>query len=300
MIKTPEEVMKSIICEPHVLASIENLGSTERLPLLTAEEERNLAIKFLTDNDSDAWNKLILSNLGFVIKIAQDYKHYNIPIQDIVQEGCCGLMEAIKRFDPDKNFRLTTFAVWWIKARIKDYIIKNWSLIKYGTTTKQRKMFFKVNSLRNWDSEDGRNNKIEELSSMLGIPTEDILHEERRIRDRIFSLSESPAKTEDYPALEEVLVQDRFVLQDEQLIRRDEEDKNSKMIEYALSSLSPREQFVAKKRYLIDEPWTLARVGESLGVSRERVRQVEKIVLSKIKHSCERYTERHLQPLKIT
>lgn len=276
------------------------IASAPKRKLLTPQEEKELAVRFLTSGDREAWDSLILANIGFVVKIAQEFKHYNLPLQDIISEGYCGLMEAVKRFDPDKNFRLVTFAVWWIKAKIKDYIVKNWSLIKYGTTSGQRKMFFKVGTIGEWETEDQRAAKIAELAHDLGISPEEVSQEERRIREKIVSLSDIVCRTDDASmVLGDVLTSEDFILQDVQLEDRDEKEHRTEMLSAALSRLSEREKFVLEKRYLEDDKWTLAEIGDHLGVSRERVRQMEATSLDKMKRQCELYMEKHDLPRHI-
>jgi RNA polymerase sigma-32 factor len=262
--------------------------------LLTPEEEKEYAIRYLTTGDKTAWDELVLANIGFVVKIAKEFKHYNLPLNDLVSEGYCGLMDAIKRFDPSKGYRLVTFAVWWIKAKIKDYIVKNWSLVKYGTTTSQRKMFFKVGSIGECETEEERWTRICELAKTLDLSPEEVSQEERRIRERIISLSEITSRTDDASMiLGDVLVSNSFELQDSQLEARDEKEWQSDMLKAALSDLSEREQFVIGQRYLSEDRWTLAEIGEYLGVSRERVRQMEVASLRKMKKHCECYLTRH-------
>ena len=273
------------------------LAQEPKRKILTVEQEREYARRYHLYKDEKAWNELILSNIGFVVKIAKEYQHYNLCHDDLVQEGLFGLMEAVKRFDPGRDNRLVTFAVWWIRAKIKDYLIKNWSLVKYGTTTSQRKMFFRVGSIGEWETDEARSDKIQEIADNLNISPEDVCREERRIRDRILSLHDVVGRT-DYSAtcLGDTLVSNDFVSQDIELEARDEEWHKSRMLNYASSYLSPRETFVLEKRYLSEETWTLAEIGRSLGVSRERIRQIDKVIIYKMKKECETYIDQNHLP----
>jgi RNA polymerase sigma-32 factor len=248
---------------------------------LSAEEEYGLAVKYKETGDREAAHKLVVSHLPFVVKIAFQYRHYKIPVMDLVQEGTIGLMKAVKRFDPYKGFRLVSFAVWWIKAYIKNFILKSWNLVKLGTTQAQRKLFFRVGDIGEHLDAEGREDRIKDLADELNVKEDDVIEVEARVRAREWSLNQSVGEDKDLSAID--LLQDDSVGQEDMLLEKEREDELSGLTKTALQKLDPRERFIVGRRFMDDEPWTLQKLGDHFGTSRERIRQLEKRALGKLK-----------------
>lgn len=248
---------------------------------LTPEHEFELAVKYLDTGDIEAAHELVISHLPFVVKLAFQYRHYMIPVQDLVQEGTIGLMKAVKRFDPYKGYRLVSFAVWWIKAYIKNYILKSWNLVKLGTTQAQRKLFFRIGDIGEHLEQADRDARIEELAEELKVKTDDVIEVEARVRAREWSLNQELGDDKDLSAIE--LLEDPSADQERLLMEKESEKDLSQATEKALAKLDTRERFIVTKRFMDDSPWTLQKIGEHFGTSRERVRQLEKRALNKLK-----------------
>ena len=260
------------------------LSDIEAIPLLTKEEEYDLAVKFYEKNDLDAANKLVISNLRFVLKIASEYKSYGFPLMDLVQEGTVGLMHAVKKFDPYKGYRLISYAVWWIRASIHNHIMKFWSNVKIGTTQAQRKLFQKISGAKKrlkLSPENTSAENISELAEHFGVRDSDIEEMEMRIKSRDFSLN-STIVNDDSMTYMDLLNDD--APNHEQLIS-DAESNNIKvnLLKKGLKQLNTREAKIISDRYLIEKRKTLEEIGQELNISKERVRQVEKKSLEKIK-----------------
>lgn len=253
-------------------------------PVLSPEEERSLAIKYYETKDIEAAKKLVTSNLRFVVKVAYEYLSYGMSLLDLIQEGNLGLMMAVKKFDPYKNYRLISYAIWWIRAYIQNYIMNNYSLVKVGTTQNQRKLFYtlpkvkKELMLKNQDMEQTK----EEIAKMLDVTPLEIDEMELRLSSRDFSLEYAGLDGEEKRTLLEKIPDTRPDFT-ELLEEEDEARHQKELISNALNKLSEKEKFVIENRILKDEPLTLQAVGEQLGITRERVRQIEESALKKLK-----------------
>lgn len=280
--KEKEQFNKSL---PATTTSLERyLAEISNYPILSREEEYELAIRYKKNGDLEAARKLITSNLKFVVRIANSYKNYGLNPLDLIQEGNIGLMQAVKGFDPTKGYRLISYAVWWIRAYIQNYIIKTWSLVKLGTNQAQRKLFYKLRSTKQKMDIIGENPSSEDyqnLAGELGVSDEDVIEMDQRIGSKDLSLdAELPTNNEsthlDY-------LMDNIANQEE-IISKNEEDEILKSgLETALKSLKERERYIIKNRILTDSPLTLDELGTELKISRERVRQIENAALQKIK-----------------
>jgi len=253
-----------------------------RYPLLTAEEEFKLAVELKKNNDMEAAEKLIVSNLRFVVKIAHEYRNYGIKLTDLIQEGNIGLMHAVKKFDPYKGYRLISYAVWWIRAYMQNYIIKSWSLVKIGTTQAQRKLFFKLSQAKKrLENLSEKNPEFSEIAESLGVKEIELEEMDLRLSHRDLSLdafiSEDGESTHmDYLAYEG---EDQEI----SLIKKEEMALVKRNIAGALAKLSEKEKYIIKHRVMADHPETLQEIGNRYDITRERARQIEKQALNKMR-----------------
>lgn len=253
-----------------------------RYPLLTAEEEFKLAVELKKNNDMEAAEKLIVSNLRFVVKIAHEYRNYGIKLTDLIQEGNIGLMHAVKKFDPYKGYRLISYAVWWIRAYMQNYIIKSWSLVKIGTTQAQRKLFFKLSQAKKrLENLSEKNPEFSEIAESLGVKEVELEEMDLRLSHRDLSLdafiSEEGESTHmDYLAYEG---EDQEI----SLIKKEEMALVKRNIAGALAKLSEKEKYIIKHRVMADHPETLQEIGNRYHITRERARQIEKQALNKMR-----------------
>jgi RNA polymerase sigma-32 factor len=248
-------------------------------PLLSQEEEFELAVKFREHKDINAAHRLVSSYLRYVVKIAKEYQNYGMRIMDLIQEGSIGLMQAVKKFDPYKGFRLSTYAMWWIRSAIQEFVLRSWSLVKIGTTTSQRKLFFKLRqSKEHIDRLDCI--EAEKIGDKLGVSTRDVLEMDGRMSGRDDSLNR-PA-IEDGDEIQDLLPDNR-ANQEMVMLESEQERLKRESVAKALSSLNEREKSIISWRLLADPPLTLEVIGEKLGISRERVRQLEKKSLERMK-----------------
>ena len=268
---------------PVVKNSLESyLARINQFPLLTPEEEFNLATRYRKDNDLEAAHKLITSNLRFVVKVAFEYKSYGVKLLDLIQEGNIGLMMAVKKFDPYKGYRFISYAIWWIKAYIQNFIIKTWSLVKIGTTQAQKKLFYKIGKVRKALEADRENeSRYELLANDLDVSKEDIMEMEQRMSSRDLSL-DSPFD-EDHELTPLELLQEGSPNQEEELMEKEEKSILEEEVGRAMKRLNEKEAFVIRHRVMSDSPLTLQELGDQLKLSRERVRQIESEALKKLK-----------------
>jgi RNA polymerase sigma-32 factor len=257
------------------------LNQIRSIKPLTAEQEYELAVRYKESGEIDAAHALVVSHLPFVVKVAFKYRYYRISLQDLIQEGTIGLMKAVKRFDPYKGFRLASFAVWWIKAYIKNYIMKSWNLVKLGTTQAQRKLFFRMGEIGEHPDNESRHKRIDELARELKVKSDEVIEMEARVKAREQSLNETIGEDTNLSPIE--LLEDSSANQEEQLIERESEEELSHATKNALKKLDARECFIITKRFMDDSRWTLQKLGDHFGTSRERVRQLEKRALAKLK-----------------
>ena len=262
------------------------LAEIRRFPMLEPDEEFMLAKRWREHDDRDAAHKLVTSHLRLVAKIAMGYRGYGLPIGEIVSEGNVGLMQAVKRFEPDKGFRLATYAMWWIRASIQEYILRSWSLVKMGTTANQKKLFFNLRKVKGQIAalEEGelKPEHVSEISERLGVPEDDVVSMNRRLSGDA-SLN-SPLRATDGDAGSEW--QDWLVdeqdSQEHVLAESEELDNRRKMLANALDVLNDREKRIFTARRLDEDPLTLETLSEEFGVSRERVRQIEVRAFEKV------------------
>jgi len=253
-----------------------------QLPLLTQKEEFELAVRYRKYNDRDAVQKLITSNLRFVVKVAFEYKSYGIKILDLIQEGNIGLMMAIKKFDPYKGYRFISYAIWWIRAYIQNFIIKNWSLVKIGTTQAQKKLFYKIGKVRKaLEANQEKEKKYEIIANDLDVAKEDIIEMEQRMSSRDLSLD---APFDDNQELSHFdLLKETSPNQEEVFGEEEEKKILEREVQDAMKRLNEKEEYVIKNRIMADSPLTLQEIGDHLKLSRERVRQIESEAIRKLK-----------------
>lgn len=256
------------------------LAEIRRFPILTADEEYRLAVKYYEEKDLEAAHTLVTSNLRFVVKIAGEYRSYGMRMLDLVQEGNVGLMMAVRKFNPHKGFRLISYAVWWIRAYIQNYIISAWSLLKIGTTQAQRKLFFKLNQTKNAIRNMFVDDEAPDASQILNVKESEIVEMEQRLRGD-YSLDSEPANSQGCTFLDG-LADDRQN-QEEILAENQEAAILEKEISQALTHLNEKEKYIIEHRVSADEPLTLQEIADHFSISRERVRQIEEGALKKMK-----------------
>ncbi|MBF0261281.1 MAG: RNA polymerase factor sigma-32 [Magnetococcales bacterium] len=257
------------------------LGEINQFPLLTQEEEFALAVRFHDHADLEAAHLLVSSYLRYVVKIAREYVDYGFRLMDLVQEGSLGLMQAVKKFNPYKGFRLATYAMWWIRASIQEFILRSWSLVKIGTTAMQRKLFFSLRrNKRSIDRLDHEEARL--LGEKLGARTREILEMDGRLANRDDSLNRQTL--EDGEELQN-LIPDARANQEVLLLAAESANLNRRAAVTALRALNDRERAIITWRILDDTPLTLEEIGRKLGVSRERVRQLEQRALVKMRQA---------------
>lgn len=252
---------------------------------LSAEREFELAVKFKEEDDREAAHELVVSHLPVVVKVAFQYRFYQFPVQDLVQEGTIGLMKALKRFDPYKGYRLVSFAIWWIKAYIKNYILKSWNLVKLGTTQAQRKLFYRVGDIGEHADQDSKDKRVKGLAEQLKVKEDEVIEMEARVRAREWSLNEMMGEDKELEAIE--FLQDPSPDQEEQIMQKETEQALPIVTEKAMEKLDPRERFIIEQRFLEESPWTLQKLGDHFGTTRERVRQLEQRALRKLRRELE-------------
>ena len=260
------------------------IAEINQFPLLTPEEEFTIAVRLKKFNDMAAAEKLVVSNLRFVVKVAHEYRNYGIKLADLIQEGNIGLMHAVKKFDPYKGYRLISYAVWWIRAYMQNYIIKTWSLVKIGTTQVQRKLFFKLGQAKKkLEALSQKSPEFGEIAESLGVKSGEIQEMDLRMTNRDVSLDayindDSGATHIDYLTYD-------GENQEAALIKKEETEIVSKHIAGALAKLSEKEEFIIKQRVMADNPMTLQEIGDRYKITRERARQIEKQALKKLRLS---------------
>ncbi|AFM26635.1 RNA polymerase factor sigma-32 [Desulfomonile tiedjei] len=261
------------------------LSQVRTIQPLSAEREFELAVKFKETDDREAAHELVVSHLPVVVKVAFQYRFYQFPVQDLVQEGTIGLMKALKRFDPYKGYRLVSFAIWWIKAYIKNYILKSWNLVKLGTTQAQRKLFYRVGDIGEHASQESKDKRVKDLAEQLKVKEDDVIEMEARVRAREWSLNELMGEDKELEAIE--FLQDPSPDQEEQIMQKETEQALPVVTEKAMEKLDPRERFIIEQRFLEESPWTLQKLGDHFGTTRERVRQLEQRALRKLRRELE-------------
>lgn len=281
---TEEKRPQGNLLPAHTTSLQRYMAEISNNPVLSREEEYELAMKYKNDGDLDAARKLVSSNLKFVVKVANEYKNYGFNTMDIIQEGNIGLMHAVKGFDPTKGYRIISYAVWWIRAYIQNYIIKSWSLVKVGTTQAQRKLFYKLRSTKN-QMELGDGNLSEEdykeLADKLNVSDQAVIEMDKRMGSKDLSLDAEIKGDTDLSHMD-FLADDEENQEDLLTKTQQEEIFKSGMMD-ALKVLKDREKFIIENRILSDKPLTLEELGTKYKISRERVRQIENAALKKMK-----------------
>jgi len=258
------------------------LVQINQFPLLSQEEEFKLAVRYRKHDDIEAAHKLITSNLKFVVKVAFEYKSYGVKLLDLIQEGNIGLMMAVKKFNPYKGYRFISYAIWWIRAYIQNFIIKTWSLVKIGTTQAQKKLFYKIGKVRKALESNGDNEKkYDLLAHDLDVTKEDIMEMEQRMSSRDLSLDAPFDESQELTHLE--LLKEESPNQEEAIAQEEEKKIREHEVQNAMKRLNEKEVYVLQNRIMAEEPLTLQQIGDHLKLSRERVRQIESEALNKLK-----------------
>jgi RNA polymerase sigma-32 factor len=269
------------------------LAEIRKFPMLEKDQEYMLAKRFAEHEDPDAAQQLITSHLRLVAKIAMGYRGYGLPIGEVISEGNVGLMQAVKKFDPEKGFRLATYAMWWIRASIQEYILRSWSLVKIGTTAAQKKLFFNLRKIKGQIDavEDGdlRPEQVDHIATKLGVTNDDVISMNRRMSGGEASLNAPMGKdAEGGGEWQDWLVDENAVNAETKLANEDEYDMRMGLLETALATLNEREQHILTERRLKDNPSTLEELSQEYGVSRERVRQIEVRAFEKLQKAMKR------------
>ena len=259
------------------------LASIRRIPVLSAEEEYMLASRFRDHGDLTAAKKLISAHLRLAAKIAFSYRFYGLPLEDLISEANIGLMQAVKRFEPDKGNRLSTYAVWWIKAAINEFILKSWSLVRIGTIAAQKRLFYNLRKIKArlglYGDSSLDADSVKEISRDLNVPEEDVTEMDMRLNGDV-SLN-TPVFNDGYAERQDFLTDEANIEND--LADRQESNIRLQLLAQAMEKLNEREQIIIRARRLSETPDTLDALGERLGISRERVRQLETRLLEKIR-----------------
>ncbi len=284
--KKSEEVNSSLPALSNSLQSY--LAQIRNHPVLSREEEYELAMRHRETGDLEAARKLIVSNLKFVVRVANEYKNYNVNTMDLIQEGNIGLMKAVRGFDPTKGYRLISYAVWWIRAYIQNHIMKSWSLVKVGTNQSQRKLFYKLRSTKNKIEATGAEmgeNIYSEIAKELDVPNSQVIEMDRIMSGKDLSLDANVEGSTERTYVD--ILGDTF---DQEKFLEDSQTRSlvAKKIKEALANLKDRERYIIERRILTDSPETLEKLSRKFGISRERVRQIEKNALNKIRQEFQK------------
>ena len=263
------------------------LAQIKKFPMLDAEEEYMLAKNWKENGSLQSAHKLVTSHLRLVAKIAMGYRGYGLPVNELISEGNIGLMQAVKKFDPDKGFRLATYAMWWIKASIQEYVLRSWSLVKMGTTTAQKKLFFNLKKIKNQiapnQEGDLKNDQVEEISKRLDVDSTEVVNMNRRMMGQEKSLND-PIKKGETDEWQDWLVDDSL---DQELIisQRQEYNDKKELLKGAMKILNEREKEIINYRRLSENPKTLEELSQKYKISRERIRQIETKAFEKLQKS---------------
>lgn len=264
------------------------LTEIRKFPMLAKDQEFMLAKAWREHEDSDAAHQLVTSHLRLVAKIAMGYRGYGLPIGEVISEGNVGLMQAVKKFEPDKGFRLATYAMWWIRASIQEYILRSWSLVKMGTTAAQKKLFFNLRKAKSQISafQDGdlHPDQVSLIATKLGVLDEEVISMNRRLSGPDASLN-APLRVDGESEWQDWLEDETAVSQETYVAESQERTQRMTLMEAALTELSDRERHILTERRLKDNPTTLEELAAEYGVSRERVRQIEVRAFEKLQKS---------------
>ncbi len=263
------------------------LAQIKKFPMLDAEEEYMLAKNWKENGNLQSAHKLVTSHLRLVAKIAMGYRGYGLPVNELISEGNIGLMQAVKKFDPDKGFRLATYAMWWIKAAIQEYVLRSWSLVKMGTTTAQKKLFFNLKKLKNQiapnQEGDLKEDQVKEISKRLDVDSSEVVNMNRRMMGQEKSLND-PIKNGETEEWQDWLVDDTL---DQELVfsQQQEYDDKKELLTSAMKILNEREKEIINARRLSENPITLEELSKKYKISRERIRQIETKAFEKLQKS---------------
>tara|TARA_B100001248_G_scaffold179191_1_gene136257 strand:- start:12363 stop:13259 length:897 start_codon:yes stop_codon:yes gene_type:complete len=263
------------------------LSQIKKFPMLDAEEEYMLAKNWRENGNLQSAHKLVTSHLRLVAKIAMGYRGYGLPVSELISEGNLGLMQAVKKFDPDKGFRLATYAMWWIKAAIQEYVLRSWSLVKMGTTTAQKKLFFNLKKIKNQiapnQEGDLKDDQVNEISRRLDVDSKEVVNMNRRLMGQEKSLN-APIKSGENDEWQDWLVDE--TLDQELLISQKQEYEDKKeLLKSAMQTLNDREKEIINQRRLSENPSTLDELSKKYKISRERIRQIETRAFEKLQKS---------------
>jgi RNA polymerase sigma-32 factor len=254
------------------------LSEIRKFPMLAKDQEFMLAKRWREHEDPEAAHQLVTSHLRLVAKIAMGYRGYGLPIGEVISEGNVGLMQAVKKFEPDKGFRLATYAMWWIRASIQEYILRSWSLVKMGTTAAQKKLFFNLRKAKSeisaLEEGDMHPDQVRQIATKLGVLDEEVISMNRRLSGPDSSLN-APLRSDSESEWQDWLADDTAVSQETQLAENEEKSIRMALLDEAMKELSDRERHILTQRRLQDDPTTLEELAAQYGVSRERVRQIE-------------------------
>ena len=254
------------------------LSEIKKFPLLKPEQEYMLAKRYQEHQDPDAAKQLVTSHLRLVAKIAMGYRGYGLPVSELISEGNIGLMQGVKKFEPDRGFRLATYAMWWIRASIQEFILRSWSLVKIGTTAAQKKLFFNLRRMKNnieaFEDGDLKPADVTKIATDLGVSEEEVISMNRRMAMGGDTSLNVPMREDGEGQWQDWLT-DEGPLQDEQVATVQEQEMRHKLLVEAMNALNAREKHILAERRLTDEPKTLEELSQHYGVSRERVRQIE-------------------------
>jgi RNA polymerase sigma-32 factor len=266
------------------------LEEIRQFPMLEPDEEFMLAKRWREHEDRDAAHKLVTSHLRLVARIAMGYRGYGLPIGEVISEGNVGLMQAVKRFDPDKGFRLATYAMWWIRAAIQEYILRSWSLVKMGTTAAQKKLFFNLRKMKGQmkalEEGDLRPDQVQRIATQLGVSADDVVSMNRRLAGD--SSLNAPLRSDTEGGEWQDWLVDDSVDQETALVESEEKAHRRELLTGALQNLNERERRVFQARRLSDEPMTLEELSAEFGVSRERIRQIEVRAFEKVQKAVQK------------
>ena len=260
------------------------LQEIKKFPILSKEEEFMLAKRYQDNDDTEAAHKLVTSHLRLVAKIAMGYRGYGLPITDLISEGNVGIMQAVKKFDPDKGFRLATYAMWWIRAQIQEYVLRSWSLVKIGTTAAQKKLFFNLKKIKNQLKSINENNlspeNVREIASRLDVKEAEVIEMDNRMYAKDHSLNNKV--NQDIGSEWQDMLVDENETQDITIENKDEYNFRKNLFFKAMNVLNSREKEIIKLRRLSDNPKKLEELSQKFNISRERVRQIEEKALEKL------------------
>ncbi len=276
------------------------LAEIKKFPVLTPEQEYMLAKRFQEHQDPEAARQLVTSHLRLVAKIAMGYRGYGLPVSELISEGNIGLMQGVKKFEPDRGFRLATYAMWWIKASMQEFILRSWSLVKMGTTAAQKKLFFNLRRMKKnldaYEDTDLHPDHVKKIATDLGVSEHEVVNMNRRMMmggDASLNISFNEAGEGQW----QDMLQDDRPLQDETVAENQEAGMRHQLLTEAMDSLNERERHILVQRRLIDDPQTLEELSQEYNVSRERVRQIEVRAFEKLQKAMVRIAgERRLLP----